>query len=176
MALDLVSAHPERVESLILVSPGIRGYVTSGPAEGRAWADLEERLEARTGLRGRAGPPRRSRPFCGCWPRAEPGAQASAPRDATENSQTLTEPPDALQRSPEPPAFGRLGETRVPALFLVGDGDVVGMRIMAEGLSRAIAGSRLLVLKGSDHIANTSAPRRFDAAFEAFLRGRRSVH
>src|SRR6266446_9842207 len=43
IALDFVSVHPSLVNSLILVSPGIRGYKSSGPEEDREWEELDKK-------------------------------------------------------------------------------------------------------------------------------------
>src|SRR5437016_14584838 len=43
IALDFVSVHPSMVNSLILVSPGISGYKSSGPEEAREWEALNKK-------------------------------------------------------------------------------------------------------------------------------------
>src|SRR5437016_7408645 len=43
IALDFVSVHPSMVNRLILVSPGIRGYKSSGPEEDREWEELDKK-------------------------------------------------------------------------------------------------------------------------------------
>ena len=44
IALDFAVEYPERVQSLILVSPGVSGYKVSGPEEERLWNEFEEQM------------------------------------------------------------------------------------------------------------------------------------
>jgi len=58
----------------------------------------------------------------------------------------------------------------VPTLLIYGDQDVRAPLIIAEELNAAIAGSRLVVLRGVGHVCNIEAPEEFNAAVRSFLR------
>ena len=175
IAFDFISLHPEMVGGLILISPGIRGYQSSGPEEDKAWDDLDRR----EGEQDRATKEGRIDGAVGIdleiWApvsRHGPWAEQIA-RIAGENSHIHKEPPNRLQRSPQPPPFLKLGSIRVPVLLVVGDRDVEGMRTMTKRLHDLIPGSRFVVIEGADHIANMSRPNELDALVTHYLDGMR---
>lgn len=69
---------------------------------------------------------------------------------------------------PEPPAAGRLGEIRAPALIMYGDLDVPAVHVIAEKLGRELAGARLEVLRGTAHVPNVEQPDEFNRLTLAF--------
>ncbi|TDE95893.1 alpha/beta hydrolase [Occultella glacieicola] len=58
----------------------------------------------------------------------------------------------------------------VPTLVLHGEADVRAPRFVADALSDAIPGSRLVVLPGVGHVSCIEAPGRFTTELETFLR------
>jgi pimeloyl-ACP methyl ester carboxylesterase len=50
-----------------------------------------------------------------------------------------------------PPAVGRLGEIKAPALVVVGDRDTPGNRQASDVLAKQIPGATLRVIAGADH-------------------------
>ncbi len=89
---------------------------------------------------------------------------------ATANSHIHKNPPNKLQKSPEPPAFKKLNQIRTPTTLIVGDQDVKGMQLMTKRLHELIPGSKLSVIGGADHIANMSRPEEFNAIVSSFLK------
>ncbi len=73
-----------------------------------------------------------------------------------------------LQVSPQPPAFKRLGEIKTSTLLIIGDEDVSGTMV-SRRLNSLISGSRMVLMKGADHIANMSKPEEFDRTVLEFL-------
>src|SRR5438128_5405965 len=88
---------------------------------------------------------------------------------ATANSHIHKNPSNKLQKSPEPPAFTKLDQIRIPTILIVGDQDVKGMQTMTKRLHELISGSKLKVIRGADHIANMSRPEEFNAIVSSFL-------
>jgi len=170
IALDFVSVHSSMVNSLILVSPGIRGYRSSGPEEDREW----EELDKREGLQDLAISENRIDDAVNMdleiWASAQGATSKSRILEiATANSHIHKNPPNKLQKSPEPPAFAKLNQIRIPTILIVGDQDVKASQLMAKSLHELIPGSKLRVIKGADHIANMSRPEEFNAIVSSFL-------
>jgi pimeloyl-ACP methyl ester carboxylesterase len=176
IALDFVTALPSSVKGLILVSPGIAGYISSGPKEDELWADFGK-LENRQNI---AIKENRIRDAVGVdlemWATEQsPNARRRLFQIALANSHVHKNmwwwrSTYRQQESPQPPAFERLGSIHVPTLLIVGDRDVKGMQLRTERLHRLIPGSELRVIGGADHVPNTSRPREFNALVSAFLK------
>ena len=60
-------------------------------------------------------------------------------------------------------------EVGVPTLVIVGDADVPAMRTIADELTAGIAGARLEVLEGADHLPNMRRPAAFNRLVLDFL-------
>jgi pimeloyl-ACP methyl ester carboxylesterase len=69
------------------------------------------------------------------------------------------------------PAAARLQEIHVPTRILVGDHDNPAMPPLAAYLARGIAGARVEVVPGADHLLNLSRPDAFDAALRGSVQG-----
>ncbi len=170
IALDFVSVHPSMVNSLILVSPGIRGYKSSGPEEDREWEELDNKGD----LQDLAISENRIDDAINIdleiWASAQSATSKSRILEiATANSHIHKNPPNKLQKSPEPPAFTKLNQIRIPTILIVGDQDVKGMQLMTKRLHELIPGSKLKVIRGADHIANMSRSAEFNAIVSSFL-------
>jgi 3-oxoadipate enol-lactonase len=170
IALDFASVHPTMVKSLILVSPGIRGYKTSGLEEDREWDELDKREN----LQGLATSENRIDDAVNMdleiWAPAQGATSKSLILEmATANSHIHKNPPYKLQKSPEPTAFTKLNQIRAPTILIVGDRDVKAMQTMTKRLHQLIPGSKLSIIRGADHIANMSRPEEFNAIVSSFL-------
>jgi len=170
IALDFVSVQPAMVNCLILVSPGIRGYKSAGPEEDREW----EELDKRENLQNLAISENRIDDAVNMdleiWASAQGATSKSRILEiATANSHIHKSPPNKLQRSPQPPAFTKLDQIRIPTILIVGDQDVKGMQTMTQRLHELIPGSKLSVIRGADHIVNMSRPKEFNSIVSFFL-------
>jgi pimeloyl-ACP methyl ester carboxylesterase len=63
-----------------------------------------------------------------------------------------------------------LSSIDVPTLLIHGDRDVRAPLHVAETMHAAIAGSKLVVLRGAGHVCNIDAPEDFNEALRNFLR------
>jgi len=171
IALDFVSVHPAMVNSLILVSPGIRGYKSSGPEEDREWKELDQKGDLQDLAISENRIDDAVKMDLEIWASAQGTANKNRLLNiATANSHIHKNPPHRLQKSPEPPAFTKLGQIRMPTMLMVGDQDVKGMQLMTKRLHELIRGSKLSVIRGADHIANMSRPEEFNAIVSSFLK------
>jgi len=170
IALDFVSVHPSMVNSLILVSPGIGGYKSSGPEEDREWEELDKKGDLQDLAISENRIDDAINMDLEIWASAQSATSKSRILEiAKANSHIHKNPPNKLQKSPEPPAFTKLNQIHIPTILIVGDRDVKGMQLMTKRLHELIPGSKLSVIRGADHIANMSRPEEFNAIVSSFL-------
>src|SRR5690349_3752492 len=114
IALDFAVEYPERVESLILVSPGASGYKASGPEEERLWNEFEEQMKPQeVAVReGRAADAVEM--DVNAWASAQDPAGRQRIREiAMDNFHVNTDKPWQFVQIPSPPAFQRLSDIHV---------------------------------------------------------------
>jgi 3-oxoadipate enol-lactonase len=143
-AVEFALAEPDRVRSLVLLSPGISGY--EWPAEPEVEAEFEALAAAddedglvRLVLRlwGAAGPD----------PQVGDLARSAVKAWAGEDFQQEGEP-----------SFGRLGEIRAPTVLMVGDKDLPALIDLDEQAAARIPGCELVRMPGVDHYPTVRAP------------------
>lgn len=170
IALDFVVEYPDMVSSLILVSPGVGGYKVSGPKEQKLWDEFEERMKPQeiADREGRAADAVEM--DIEAWASAQDETSRKRIREiAMDNFHVHLENPWKFGAKHDPPTFQRLGEIRVPTLFIVGDRDVPPQILEVDNLHSRIPGSNKVVIPGADHIPNMSRPEEFDRAVLRFL-------
>jgi pimeloyl-ACP methyl ester carboxylesterase len=162
VALELALAHPEVVSALALVDTDLPG------------SPLDDELRAAVGAAGacaRSGDVDGARaawlatPF---FARSPPPVTAALERMVGDHAFWYMANP-GMQVWLEPPAAGRGGEVRAPALVLWGEHDVAHFVANCERIARDIPDARTAVLDGAGHMSNMDAPDAFDAALLAFL-------
>ncbi len=163
VAVDFALAHPERVASLVLVSPSISGW-NWNPAE-LGWmvplfqAALEGRPERATEL----------------WLGSAYLAPAMADADVAERLRKI-----ALDNAhiwsttdrevePWPSARRRLDELSGPLLIIVGEHDVPDTRRIAEALQAEAGDVRRTDWPGVGHLPNMERPDAFNDLVLQFL-------
>lgn len=174
-SLDLAVTHPEVVDRLILVGPGLSGY---------AWApeDLNERwrVEARTAL-GQAD----TVGVALAWlhsgyllPASEQPPVAARLRTLLADNvgfwKGLLRHHEGYDTAPSPPALKRLGAVRAPTLLIVGSRDVRDIRQIVDTLGLRLADARAVVFQGTGHLPSLEQPGRFSATVLNFLHRPRS--
>jgi len=171
IALDFTLAHPEMVDALILVAPGMSGDQTEPNEEELAtWNQIEEAikrgdLEQATELETRI------------WvdgPKRSPGQVDPEVRRRVYdmNLHNYRRMGSAELPSPqhlEPPAAERLSGISAPTLLIIGDGDVRIMFIVMEKLEKGIRGAKKVVMQGVAHVPNMEQPQEFNRIVLNFL-------
>ncbi len=161
VAIDFALLYPGRVTKLVLISPGLSGYV---PREPFMWfqpvgaaiqaGDLELAMRR--------------------W--AETPLMAVT--DSLVASRILTMVLRnrhlwSYQRGdqpPDPPAVTRLSEITVPTLIIVGQDDLANIHGVADTLTTCVPGARRLVIPRGRHMVNMTAPTAVNEALRSFLR------
>lgn len=171
IATDFTLERPEMVDALVLVGAGLGGWENeAGPTaeERQAFEEMEEAeskeewervadLDVRVWVDGFGRP----------GGQGDRRVREKVRRMCIENYSRPygSGQPVVLQ----PPAAGRLGEIKVPALVLVGEFDTSGAHAMADAYAAGIAGARKAVIAGAAHVPNMERPEEFSRLVLDFL-------
>jgi pimeloyl-ACP methyl ester carboxylesterase len=164
ISLDFALTHRERVQSTVLVGPGMSGFDWS--------KESQQSFMAVVNAIQHDGPQRAVE----MWlkdPYMAPAMEHAdiAPRLrelATDNMRAWLSN-DALGRSIDPPAAKRLKSVRVPTLVIVGSRDVPDIQRIVERISREVPGVKKVVIEGAGHIVNMEKPDDFDQVLSEWL-------
>ena len=169
--LDCVLEHPNAARALVLVGAGVSGNALEPSDEmKRLWEHVDElagkgdldganEIELRMWVDGVRRTPDQVDPTVRTLVREM--NLASFTRDA-EHQQGQSQPL-------EPPAFGRLGEVRVPTLVIAGSDDQPLIVRTADILAGQIPGARKVVMEGLAHVPNLERPAEFNQITLDFL-------
>lgn len=172
IAVDFTLEHAERVTALVPVAAGVSGWDfpegQEDPAEVAAFAEMEATsdagdwrkladLETAMWADGPAQPAGR----------VAPEVRERVWRWIYEN---YTRTDGKTTPIPlDPPAIGRLHEIRVPTLILAGDLDTKSTMLMAEAMTKGIAGARKIIIPGVAHMVPLEVPDQFNELVMSFL-------
>lgn len=163
IAIEFAVEHPDRVEALVLVGPGLLGFPYDEDPE--PWHDqIRAAIQARDSARaveawlesGYMAPSMEN-------PKLAPRIRKLALANAANWLQTDTEV--AL----DAPAIGRLSTIRCPTLVLVGSRDIPEMHAIVDHLDREIPDSRKNVIAACGHVPNLERPTEFERLVREFL-------
>jgi 3-oxoadipate enol-lactonase len=174
IALDLTLAHPQRVGALLLIAPGYSGMDYDHVPGGKATFERDETLSKAAADAWAAGKLEDATEYLRqLWAAALTGSALELFRTMVrENTKEVFEERSGQYETREGgPAAARLKEIRVPTRILVGDRDNPAMPPLANFLARGIAGAKVELVPGADHLLNLSRPEAFDSAFHEFVQG-----
>jgi pimeloyl-ACP methyl ester carboxylesterase len=164
IAVDFALTHPEMVETLILVAPGLSGYLFS-PQHFQRMMKIVYAIQEEDG--SPAGELWLQHPYLA--PAMENPAVAPKLRPiAIENSRVWLINP-FFSRPLFPPAMQRLSEIRVPTLLIVGDRDLPDIHKIIQTLEAGIPDSQKVVIPGASHLVNMEKPDEFNRVVLEFL-------
>jgi 3-oxoadipate enol-lactonase len=146
-ALGLALSAQEHVASLVLIAPGLPDY--PWPGDDPYFGEFASRFTAgdREGLVSLG---------LATWASAGDDAAATAEiRAAVSGFFAVGD----LGR-PDPPAYDRLGEVRVPAAVVRGDREYPMVADCADEIASRIPGCRHIIVRGADHLLPLRAPAR----------------
>ena len=165
IAIDFTLVHPELVDGLVAVAPGMSGFHYSDDPSGiEIWhaaqaGDWDKATESWL-KSGYMAPAMEN-------PKLAPRLRQLARENVRQNLDN-----GALERWLDPPAFGRLREIKTPTLILVGSRDVANIQQICGLLYAQIPGAKEIVFPGAGHILNMEQPEEFDRAVLEFLGAR----
>ena len=164
IAIDFAIAHPERVDRLILLAPGVSGYPWS--AGDTTWTlAMEHAIAARDTVA-----------ITDLWLRSTYMSPAMAnPVIAPRVRELSLANSGAFLRARmgqelEPPAWQRLRELQTPTLAVVGTSDDPDIRTIVDSIARQAPHARELVVPGAGHMLNMERPELILQAIRDFLR------
>jgi 3-oxoadipate enol-lactonase len=165
IAVDFALTYPERVQSLVLASPGLSGYMWDAAAMQEWSGPLVDAIRKGDSVLA-----------ADLWLKS--GFMATAmknPQLAPRLTQLARSNARAYQYADlevplSPPAVDRLSEIRAPALLLLGERDVADEHRIVERLHREVSNSERVVFPRVGHVANLEAPEEFNEVVLAFLR------
>jgi 3-oxoadipate enol-lactonase len=165
IAVDFALAHPELVDRLVLVSPGISGFFAP-PAE---W--FKPIIEAvRGGNAQRAGELWWESPLM-AGVRARGAAGEPYKQVVMDNAAiwTMPRPADAPAQIP---AVKRLAELNARTLVIVGDRDDAAVLSLTQKIAAEAPNARRVEMKDTGHMAPIERPAEFNRVLVDFLRAR----
>jgi 3-oxoadipate enol-lactonase len=175
-SLDLAVTHPEVVDRLILIGPGLSGYAWPPEDLNQRW-----RVEARAAL-GRAD----TVGVALAWihsdyllPASEQAPVAAKLRTLLADNvgfwKGLLRHHEGYDTAPSPPSLKRLAAVGAPTLLLLGSRDTHDVRQIVDTLRLRLANARTVVFQGAGHLPSMEQPERFSATVLDFLHRRRSA-
>ena len=170
IATDFALTHPRRVESLVLVGPGISGGRFDSPeileyaGELRAAAERDE-FEALIEVFTRywCDGPHRTPAQVDPAVRSKVLEMLSGSRERWEH--------DAFVQALEPPAWDRVSDVQAPTLVVLGTIDMPDIHLIVDHLAEHLPNAQRLDIPGVAHMVNMEAPDLFNQAILAFLEG-----
>ena len=171
IASDFAVEYPSMVNNLVLVSPGMSGYKSSGPEEEKMWEEFDAQMKPQEDAvrEGRAADTVAM--DVTTWGSAQtPANRERITQIAMDNFHVQVENPWKLQVPPEPRTWHRLSQIRTPTLLIIGDRDVAPQIVMVDNIHSHIRASTKVLIQGADHIVNMSKPDEFNRTVLEFLR------
>jgi len=171
IAADFAVEYPSMLDHLVLVSPGMSGYKSSGPEEDKMWEEFDRQMKPQevADREGRAVDAVEM--DVNAWASAQtPVNRERIKQIALDNFHVHVENPWRLQVPPEPRTFQRLSQIRIPTLVITGDRDVPPQILLTDNIHSHIPGSKRVLIPGADHIVNMSKPDEFNRTVLEFLK------
>jgi 3-oxoadipate enol-lactonase len=168
IAIDFALKYPDRVNGVILVSPGLSGFEFHG-SENQAY---DEKFNAAV----QSGDPEKMiETFMEAWtygPRRRAEQVDPVVREKIRSMARVSLKTWNVQTKElitTPPAISHLGDIKVPALAIVGDLDMPNIIEIVGLLEKNIPHFKKVVIPGAAHMVNLEKPHEFDRVVRNFL-------
>jgi len=170
---DFALEHPEKVKSLVLVSPALSGYQYQGPPpqavlemiEARKAGTLEHAAELQAQIWA-DGPKRNSEQSN---PEVHKAVRQMSLDSLRLQANIIRETAFLIEEPLHPSAIERLEQIKVPTLVIVGDLDDDSEKAIAHVLTTHLIGAKEVIIKGVAHLPNMEKPEEFNQIVREFL-------
>ena len=165
VTIDLALAHPEMVNSLVVVGSGLSGY----RFEGGAFMHYVEQIIA---ARKQEDDEREIELKLQFWIDGKARTPGQVTPQVRERVRQMLLGRPGLQgegQSLQPSAIGRLNEINAPSLIIIGDRDEANVTTIAELLASNIQGAQKEIIADTAHLPNMEKPEQFNQIVLEFL-------
>jgi 2-hydroxy-6-oxonona-2,4-dienedioate hydrolase len=171
---DFALEHPEKVKSLVLISPAISGY----QYEGQPPQPVQEMIEARKAGNLDHAAELQAR----IWADGPKRNAEQSNKEVHElvrqmsldslklQADIIRETAFLIEEPLNPPAMERLEQINVPTLVIVGDLDDDSEMAIAEVLITRIEAAQKAIIQGTAHLPNMEQPEEFNQIVTGFLK------
>lgn len=166
-AVDFALNYPDRVESLVPVAPGLRGFDwPEDPDDAAIETAMESAFES-------GDLDRLTELMLEVWaPLGTAGPGGESIRAMVRQNVVGDAAYEEFERRLDPPAIARLHEIGAPTLVVLGDRDVPAIETMGNAIATNVTGARKVVLSPADHLVPMRVPVEFNRTVLEFLAGR----
>jgi 3-oxoadipate enol-lactonase len=168
IAIDFTLAHPERVERLVLVGPGMSGWRFSNGDT--AWVVEARKARDRGDSVGIAMAWLQSDYMRPAMEQPELRTRLTELTTANSSNWMALVRRGDVERGADPPAVGRTAQVRARTLLIIGSRDVPDIFRIVDTLHATIPGAQRLVIDGAGHMVNMEQPDKFIDIVRDFLR------
>ncbi|GAB3108556.1 alpha/beta fold hydrolase [Pseudomaricurvus hydrocarbonicus] len=168
VALNFALNHPQRVRSLVLISPGLMGW---------EWSEVWQRQWAKIVATARAGKMDRARQLFYSHPLFF-STRASDAADDLYDSIMRYSGQEWLQNFEQPslPDVDRLLELKRPTLLLSGGCDLSDFQVIADLLSACVENIQRIDFPELGHLIHLEDPQACAQSVQTFLHQQQTVH
>jgi 3-oxoadipate enol-lactonase len=163
LAIDFALAHPDVVEAIVPVAPGLSGYRWRDPGLDRLVEEVDRSVRSGDLLRAMDIELAVWAPLS-----AGPGAEDGRARAIAMDNAEVLRMDDTLLETP-PPAVAHLGDIQAATLIVVGDHDLAEIHAIADVLLGSIPGAQKRVIAEADQLVNVRRAERFNRVVLDFL-------
>jgi pimeloyl-ACP methyl ester carboxylesterase len=159
--IDFSIAHPERVSTIVLVSPGAGGFEFKSE-------EFKENSEQMGKAFGDGDVDRAIEFFQRSWTDGPRRSPSDVPPEVREKVRSMARSTvenwniECRAKDLEPPAVGRLGEIRASTLVVVGDLDMPGILEIADAVAQNVGAAEVAVIGDAAHMVNMEKPEKFN--------------
>jgi pimeloyl-ACP methyl ester carboxylesterase len=171
---DFALEHPEKVQSLVLVSPALSGY----PYEGQPPQPVLEMIQARRTGNLEHAAELQSQIWADGFKRNSDRVNTKVHALVRQMSldslilqaDIIRETAFLIEEPLRPPAMEQLEKINVPTMVIVGDLDDDTEMAIAEVLTARIRGAQKAIIDGTAHLPNMEKPKEFNQIVLEFLK------